>query len=145
MGANVDAALRASGTTARRTTTYRLILPTLSLHPSSFQMLVSSSGHITPAGELYFQLTGQHNPQNARFDPNEQLTRREDTEYIRDRSGHITALRTLQPEGDWRYTRAGHQYFAQSRGEYLVQVPVIIRGVRSNGARYERRDSLWSG
>ena len=116
MNDNVEAAIRAAvaaGTTARQTATNRLILPTPTLHPRSFQVLVRSDGAVTAEGELYFQLTGAHNPQNARFDPNQQVSRRGDTEYILDRAGRTVALRTLQPEGTWRYTAAGRQYYAQ--------------------------------
>ncbi len=100
-----------------------------------------ADGQTTREGALYNQLSGEANG-DRRFDPNQPESRRGNTEYIRDRSGREVALRTLQPNGDWSNTRAGLMYFQRARAEVVAQVPVLIRGTRSSGHPYERRDWL---
>ena len=144
MNANVQAAiLRAweDGVTARRTEGNRTILPTPHLGARTFQVLVRADGQVTREGAYYYSLSGEADG-DRRFDPNQPVSRRGNTEYIRDRSGREVALRTLQPNGDWQNTRAGLTYFQRARAEVIVQIPIVITGTRSNGRPYERRDWL---
>ena len=129
-----------SGVTARHTVGNRTVLPTTTLGPRAFQVLAQADGTVTPAGRFYYNLTGEQ--EDHTFDPQQRVSRRGDTEYVRDRSGREVTLRTLLPTGDFRYTRAGKSYFRQVRGEFVAQVPVIINGTRANGTHYTRRDWL---
>ena len=59
MDPNVEAAIQRSvddGIAARRTENHFIILPTPSIHPHNFQVLVKSDGHVTPEGMRYFEL-----------------------------------------------------------------------------------------
>ena len=144
MNANIQAAITRAwedGVTARRTQGNRTILPTPHLGARTFQVLVRADGQVTREGAYYNQLSGEADG-DRRFDPNQPVSRRGNTEYIRDRSGREVALRTLQPNGDWANTRAGLTYFERARAEVIVQIPIIIQGTRSNGHPYERRDWL---
>ena len=50
-------------------------------------------------------------------------------------------MRSLQG-GEHRLTKLGNGFFRDKYCEYLVHVPVIIRGRRRSGRNYERRDWL---
>ena len=50
-------------------------------------------------------------------------------------------MRSLQG-GEHRLTKLGKGFFRDKYYEYLVHVPVIIRGRRRSGRNYERRDWL---
>ena len=86
MNANVQAGiLRAweDGVTARRTEGNRTILPTPHLGARTFQVLVRADGQVTREGAYYYSLSGEADG-DRRFDPNQPVSRRGNTEYIRD-------------------------------------------------------------
>ena len=48
-------------------------------------------------------------------------------------------VRTYDPAtNDWRYTRLGRRFYAERRVQYVVKVPSIHTGKRSNGNPYRR-------
>ena len=104
-------------------------------------MLSGPDGVVTPQGEFYYQLTEEHAPDRT-FDYNQVPTRRGDTEYARDRTGREVRLRTLQPNGQYKYSAMGKMFFRVRQVEHIVHVPVIIEGTRKNGEPYRREDYL---
>ena len=97
-------------------------------------------GSLTPAGQYYYEQTGQQRP-DARFDRNQALIHRGTGDYIRTRRGE-QLVRRLMPDGTMRLTALGRTFFRHRHTEYVVHMPVIIRGTRANGRAYERRDYL---
>ena len=116
----------------------RLVLRTGQRH---FIVLSGPDGVITPHGEYYYHLTGEHHPDQT-FDYNQVPIRRGDTEFARDRSGREVRLRTLQANGQYQYTALGRMFFRFRQVEHIVHVPVIIEGTRRNGTPYTREDYL---
>jgi len=104
-------------------------------------VLSGPDGVVTPQGEFYYQLTEEHAPDRT-FDYNQVPTRRGDTEYARDRTGREVRLRTLQPNGQYKYSAMGKMFFRVRQVEHIVHVPVIIEGTRKNGEPYRREDYL---
>ena len=130
-----------SGRTAHHTEANRTIL---AIGPAgqalrSYMVLAGHDGELTPFGTYYYGLTHE-TPADRTFDYNQPITRRGDTEYIKDRTGNEVKLRTLGPSGDFSYTAMGKKYYAAAKAEYVVQLPVIIEGHRSNGIPYTRHE-----
>jgi hypothetical protein len=96
---------------------------------------------LNDAGRHYFAAVGEEEP-TAGLDMSQQPVRRQNSEFVRDRQGRMVLVRTLLPDGDFRYTVQGRKFFSRRQVEHVLGIPVIIRGVRKNGAGYERRDLL---
>ena len=105
-----------------------------------YLVLARPDGSLTPAGQYYYEQTGQQRP-DARFDRNQALIHRGTGDYIRTRRGE-QLVRRLMPDGTMRITALGRTFFRHRHTEYVVHMPVIIRGTRANGRAYERRDYL---
>ena len=75
------------------------------------------------------------------FDYNQPLIRKGPNDYILLRNGRKKLVRSLQG-GEHRLTKLGKGFFRDKYYEYLVHVPVIIRGRRRSGRNAERRDWL---
>ena len=88
---------------------------------------------------------GSHGAPSKDFDYNQPLIRGGPNDYILLRNGQKKLVRSLQG-GEHRLTKLGKGFFRDKYYEYLVHVPVIIRGRRRSGrnagAGYERRDWL---
>ena len=130
-----------SGRTARHTQANRTIL---GIGPAgqalrSYMVLAGHDGELTPFGTYYYGLTHE-TPADRTFDYNQPISRRGDTEYIKDRQGREVKLRSLGPSGDFAYTAMGKKYYAAAKAEYVVQLPVVIEGHRSSGVPYSRHE-----
>ena len=133
-----------AGRRANATNGNRIILPTgqgAAANRRRYIVLSGPDGVVSPQGEYYYHLTGEHPPDRT-FDYNQIPTRRGDTEYARDRSGREVRLRTLRPDGQYSYTGLGRQFFKLQQVEHIVHVPVLIEGRRKNGTTYQREDYL---
>eukprot|EP00439_Symbiodinium_sp_Y106_P070876 s2816_g12.t1 len=101
-------------------------------------MLSRPNGELTRAGQYYYQLIGRP-PSSQQYDRNQPLIRKGPNDYI-------MLLRSLQPNGNYQLTKLGRHFFKDKWVDWVVHVPVIIRGVRRNGRNrgmpYERTKRL---
>ena len=109
--------------------------------PGAYALLSRADGQLTRAGQRYYSHLGLR-PPSKDFDYNQPLIREGPNDYILLRNGQKKLVRSLQG-GEHRL---GKGFFRDKYYEYLVHVPVIIRGRRRSGrnagAGYERRDWL---
>ena len=112
--------------------------------PETYALLSRADGQLTRAGQHYYSHLGLR-PPSKDFDYNQPLIREGPNDYILLRNGQKKLVRSLQG-GEHRLTKLGKGFFRDKYYEYLVHVPVIIRGRRRSGrnagAGYERRDWL---
>ena len=112
--------------------------------PGAYALLSRADGQLTRAGQHYYSHLGLR-PPSKDFDYNQPLIREGPNDYILLRNGRKKLVRSLQG-GEHRLTKLGKGFFRDKYYEYLVHVPVIIRGRRRSGrnagAGYERRDWL---
>ena len=135
--ARIQAAI-AAGRLPRHTPSGRLYLR---LGPRSSVALTVGGDILTEAGTCYYAESGNPPPHHG-VDQQQPLVSRANTDYIRDSGGHLRAVRHLMPDGTASLTRLGRRYFANMRTEYVVHVPVRIRGRHKDGTVYERMDYL---
>ena len=112
--------------------------------PGAYALVSRADGQLTRAGQHYYSHLGLR-PPSKDFDCNQPLIREGPNDYILLRNGQKKLVRSLQG-GEHRLTKLGKGFFRDKYYEYLVHVPVIIRGRRRSGrnagAGYERRDWL---
>ena len=103
----------------------------------NYRTLVNTSGRLTPAGRAWQQLTGTAlSAEN--YDENQLPVRTGNRETIRVR-GKERLARTYDPAtNDWRYSRLGRRFYSEARVQYVVKVPSVHTGKRSNGNPYRR-------
>ena len=130
-----------AGRQARATGANRVVLPTNQAGGRTYIILSSHDGVLTPQGQLYYHLTGEHPPDRT-FDFNQIPARHGDSEFARDRSGREVRLRTLRQNGEYDYTALGKHFFRLRQVEHVIHIPVIIEGRRANGTVYRREDWL---
>ena len=105
---------------------------------TKYRALVGPSGRKTAAGKYWERITGSTIPSEAEA-PRGPPVRRENKEFLRVR-GRERMLRTYDPAtNDWKYTRLGKQHYKTERLQYVVKVPSVHSGRRSNGASYTRQ------
>ena len=83
------------------------------------------------AGQHYYSHLGLR-PPSKDFDYNQPLIREGPNDYILLRNGQKKLVRSLQG-GEHRLTKLGKGFFRDKYYEYLVHVPVIIRGRQHSG------------
>ena len=83
-------------------------------------------------------------PQRRDFDYNQPLIRKGPNDYILLRNGQKKLVRSLQG-GEHRLTKLGKGFFRDKYYEYLVHVPVIIRGRRRSGRSGLQAQGLAAG
>ena len=132
-----------AGVRARTSAAGSETLP-LTHHHLRYAMLSRPNGELTRAGQYYYQLIGQP-PPSRQYDRNQPLIREGPNDYIMLRGG-AKMLRSLQPNGNYQLTKLGRHFFKDKWVDWVVHVPVIIRGVRRNGRNrgmpYERTKRL---
>ena len=109
---------------------------------SSYVVLADSFGNLTVAGRHYYESTGLARPDASGIDRNQALIHRNGSDYILGANGRERKVRTLQPSGEMTLTTLGRSFFKDKHVEYVVHVPVIIRGTRANGGVYDRASTL---
>jgi len=127
--AAIDAAITASRT-PRRVASNRTVLSTGQAATGAYQVLVGPNGAKTPAGQDYYDKTG-HSAPNSTFDHNQDLIRKGPNDYIRTRNNKMALVKTLLPSGGVKLTALGKQFFKEKHNEFVVSVPVVIRGHRT--------------
>ena len=133
-----------AGVRARTSAAGSETLP-LTHHHLRYAMLSRPNGELTRAGQYYYQLIGRP-PPSRQYDRNQPLIREGPNDYIMLRGGAKKLLRSLQPNGNYHLTKLGKSFFKDKWVDWVVHVPVIIRGVRRNGRNrglpYERTKRL---
>ena len=120
-----------AGVRARTSAAGSETLP-LTHHHLRYAMLSRPNGELTRAGQYYYQLIGRP-PPSRQYDRNQPLIREGPNDYIMLRGGAKKLLRSLQPNGNYQLTKLGRHFFKDKWVDWVVHVPVIIRGVRRNG------------
>ena len=132
----------ADGGARARTGADGAIVLNLRRGPGAYALLSRADGQLTRAGQHYYSHLGLR-PPSKDFDCNQPLIREGPNDYILLRNGQKKLVHSLQG-GEHRLTKLGKGFFRDKYYEYLVHVPVIIRGRRRSGrnagAGYERRD-----
>ena len=98
--------------------------------PGAYALLSRADGQLT-RGQHYYSHLGLR-PPSKDFDCNQPLIREGPNDYILLRNGQKKLVRSLQG-GEHRLTKLGKGFFRDKFYEYLVHVPVIIRGRRRSG------------
>ena len=133
-----------AGVRARTSAAGSETLP-LTHHHLRYAMLSRPNGELTRAGQYYYQLIGRP-PPSRQYDRNQPLIREGPNDYIMLRGGAKKLLRSLQPNGNYHLTKLGKSFFKDKWVDWVVHVPVIIRGIRRNGRNrgmpYERTKRL---
>ena len=94
---------------------------------NKYVVLADGAGKLTPAGIFYYQTTGAERPRAA-FSQDQELISRGGNDYIRTRDRREALVRSLRPDGTTRVTQLGRAFFKNGYREFVVHVPVIIRG-----------------
>ena len=104
-------------------------------------VLADGAGKLTEAGRLYYETTGAERPRAA-YDQNQELISKGGNDYIQTRDRREALVRSLRPDGSTRVTQLGQTFFKNRFREFVVHVPVTIRGRHKNGKDYDREDWL---
>ena len=109
---------------------------------SKRHQLVDTSGSKTKIGAYWEQQTGQDLPVGG-FDSGQTPFREGNTEFIYMRNGEQRAVRQYSPvDNEFKFTVLGKSFYARLKRNYVVQVPVIIKGKRKDGTEYNVKSSL---
>ena len=108
---------------------------------NKYVVLADGAGKLTPAGAWYYETTGAQRPRAA-FSQDQELISRGGNDYIRTRDRREALVRSLRADGSVRITQLGRTFFRSRYREYVVHVPVTIRGRHKNGKDYDREDWL---
>ena len=92
---------------------------------------------LTDAERKYYRQTGQTAPRAA-YDRNQTLITRGSNDYVGAANGRERLVRGLGADGQMRVTALGRDYSRERRTEYIVHIPVVIKGTRANGQSYTR-------
>ena len=104
-----------------------------------YRVLVGVDGKVTKAGKLYENRTGRQLPTEG-YDVEQTPVRTGNVETIRLRGGKEKVVRRYDPAtNDYKYTALGKRFYGRRQIQYVVKVPAIFSGTRSNGQPYERR------
>jgi hypothetical protein len=97
--------------------------------------MVSDSGEGTPQGRYWEQRTGGLLPAGGFMQ--QAAVRKGNVEFIRMRDGTKGVTRRWdEARGDYDYPRLGRKHYTQLRRNYVVSVPVLVRGNRADRSTY---------
>ena len=100
--------------------------------------LVGDDGTVTKQGRYWEQTTGERLPTGGFL--RQKAEREGNTETIRMRDGTRSITRRWnEVRGEWDFTRLGTSYYKTLRRNYVVSVPVVVRGTRADRSTYEYR------
>jgi len=104
--------------------------------------LLNVQGKRTALGRYYEIKTASDLPAGG-FDPTQAQYRDGNTEYIKMRSGEERAVRRYNPvDNEWKLSALGKSYFARLKRNFVVQIPVTIKGKRKDGSYYNIKSML---
>ena len=104
---------------------------------NKYFVLADAGVRLTNAGRYYYRQTGQTAPRAA-YERNQPLITRGSNDYVRAANGRERLVRGLGAGGQMRVTALGRDYSREKRTEYIVHIPVVIKGTRANGQSYTR-------
>ena len=108
---------------------------------NSSARLSKDDGEPTKAGLFWLQITGEQLPESG-FS-NQKPFREGNTEYIKLKTGRNAVTRRLNLEtGDWVFTRLGLKFYKKLRRNYVVNVPVTIKGTPAEGREYTKKTTM---
>ena len=96
-----------------------------------FVTLVKQSGGLTNAGAYYQRHHGELDTQG--LDLSQVPHREKNTEYVYIRGKRATRVWDGM---QFKFTKLGELFYRNIRRNYVVQVPVNVRGTRDNGTHY---------
>ena len=102
--------------------------------------LVTRDGHLTGAGEYYYQKTGAVPPTHG-FNKSQTPVKRGQREMIQLLDGTTRAV-SMWRGGEWKPTNLGKKFFEGAVVRYTVSFPVFVDLTRANGSVYRREDWL---
>ena len=103
---------------------------------------MSTAGAKTKLGTYFEQKTGIDLPVGG-FDTSQSPFREGDTEYIKMRDGGQKAVRRWSAvDGEYKFTAMGRSFYSRVKRNFVVQIPVTIRGRRKNGTQYNIKSTL---
>ena len=104
--------------------------------------LVSTTGERTALGEYYEQQSSNELPVGG-FDPTQSSYREGNTEFIKMRSGEEPAVRRYDPaDNEYKFTKLGKSFYSRLKRNYVVQIPVKVKGRRKDGSFYNIKSTL---
>ena len=90
-------------------------------------MLMNKQGKVTEYGKYWYDEVKKESRPREGFDPNTEIIRRNQTDYIKKRNGQEHAVRTWRAElGAYSYTKLGREYFKEHPRRSIVSVPIKI-------------------
>jgi hypothetical protein len=97
--------------------------------------LVNDAGEATRQGKYWEAKTGELLPAGGFLQ--QKAVREGNVEFIRLRDGSKAVTRRWNDaKGEYKYTPLGARYYTQLRRNYVVQVPVIVRGTCADRSTY---------
>jgi len=110
--------------------------------PSDTHTLVTSTGERTALGEYYEQKSTDELPVGG-FDPTQAPFREGNTEYIKMRSGEERTVRRYDPvDNEYKFTKLGKSFYSRLKRNYVVHIPVKVKGKRKDGSYYNIKSTL---
>ncbi len=103
--------------------------------------LVDNSGKKTPAGRYWEQISEESLPEGGFLQ--QTAVRDGNVETIKLRDGRRGVTRRWDPgSGEFKFTALGKRYYATLRRNYVVDVPIVIKGKRKNKSTYQIRSHV---
>ena len=104
--------------------------------------LLNSQGERTTLGEYYEQKSSDELPVGG-FDPTQAPFREGNTEFIKMRNGEESAVRRYDPaENEYKFTKLGKSFYSRLKRNYVVQIPVMVKGKRKDGSYFNIKSTL---
>ena len=105
-------------------------------------ILVNTTGKRTALGEYYEQNSSNELPVGG-FDPTQAPYTEGNTEFIKMRSGEERAARRYDAaDNDYKLTKLGKSFYSRLKRNYVVQIPVKVKGKRKDGPYYNIKSTL---
>ena len=93
-------------------------------------------------GEHYEQKSSNELPVGG-FDPTQAHYKEGNTEYIQMRSGEERTVRRYDPvDNEYKFTKLGKSFYSRLKRNYVVQIPVKVKGKRKDGSYYNIQSTL---
>ena len=105
-------------------------------------ILVSPTGTRTKLGEYYERKTSNELPVGG-FDNTQAPYREGDAEFIKMRNGQERVVRRYDPaDNEYKFTQLGKSFYSRLKRNYVVQIPVKVKGRRKDGSYYNIKSTL---
>ena len=109
---------------------------------ATYRVLADATGKLTAAGRHWEDEYGEPlltaGVKGQTFDDNQAVIQRQSSEYIKLRNGKEMVVRSWNGN-QYRYSALGRKYFSRRKSEWLIEIPVRIKGSRSGAERGRTR------